>query len=280
MAATEQATAIDEQKLGEFMNQAVGELGATLGAALVVIGDQLGLYKAMAGAGRADAHAARRAHRHDRALRARVAQRAGGGRLRRPMTPRRAPTTLPPEQALALADESSPFFLCGAFQGFTSLVRDEPKIREAFTSGAGVGWHEHHHDLFEGTERFFRSGYNANLVDSWIPALDGVEDKLRAGIRVADVGCGLGASTILMAKAYPASQFVGFDYHPESIEAARGRAEDAGVSDRVRFEVAPASGFPGTYDFVTMFDCLHDMGDPGRRRAARARRARRRTAPG
>jgi SAM-dependent methyltransferase len=125
-----------------------------------------------------------------------------------------------------------------------------------------VGWHEHHHDLFEGTERFFRTGYNAHLVAEWIPALDGVEDKLRAGIRVADVGCGLGASTILMAKAFPASQFVGFDYHEESIEAARQRAADAGMSDRVRFEVAPASGFTGTYDFVTMFDCLHDMGDP------------------
>ena len=159
---------------------------------------------------------------------------------------------LPPEQALALADESSPFFLCGAFQGFTSLVRDEPKIREAFTSGDGVGWHEHHHDLFEGTERFFRSGYNANLVDSWIPALDGVEAKLRAGVRVADVGCGLGASTIIMAKAYPDSQFVGFDYHAESIEAARERAKQAGVSDRVSFEVAPASDFTGTYDLVTI----------------------------
>jgi SAM-dependent methyltransferase len=261
MAVTEQPAAIDEQKLGAFMNQAVGELGATLGAALVVIGDKLGLYKAMAGAGAmTPTQLAERTGTTERYVREWLNAQAAGGYVA--YDPATRTYRLPPEQALALADESSPFFLCGAFQGFASLVRDEPKIREAFTSGAGVGWHEHHHDLFEGTERFFRTGYNANLVDSWIPALDGVEEKLRAGIRVADVGCGLGASTIIMAKAFPASQFVGFDYHPESISAARERAKDAGVTDRVRFEVAPASGFPGTYDFVTMFDCLHDMGDP------------------
>jgi SAM-dependent methyltransferase len=261
MAVTEQAVAIDEQKLGAFMNQAVAELGATLGAALVVIGDQLGLYKAMAGAGPlSSAQLAERTGTAERYVREWLNAQAAGGYLT--YDPATKTYTLPPEQALALADESSPFFLCGAFQGFTSLVRDEPKIRKAFRSGAGVGWHEHHHDLFEGTERFFRTGYNAHLIAEWIPALDGVEEKLRAGIRVADVGCGLGASTILMAKAFPASQFTGFDYHKESIEGARERAADAGVTDRVRFEVAPASGFEGHYDFVTMFDCLHDMGDP------------------
>jgi SAM-dependent methyltransferase len=261
MAATEQAAGIDEQKLGAFMNQVIGELGATVGAALVVIGDQLGLYKAMAGAGAiTSAQLADRTSTAERYVREWLNAQAAGGYVT--YDPATRSYTLPAEHALALADESSPFFVCGAFQGFTSLVRDEPKIREAFKSGAGVGWHEHSHDLFEGTERFFRTGYNTHLVGSWLPALDGVEGKLRGGARVADVGCGLGASTILMAKAYPKSEFIGFDYHAESIEAARGRAEDAGVTDRVRFEVAPASGFSGTYDLVCMFDCLHDMGDP------------------
>jgi SAM-dependent methyltransferase len=261
MATTEQVAPIDEQKLGAFMNQAVGELGATLGASLVVIGDQLGLYKAMAGAGPiSSADLAERTATAERYVREWLNAQAAGGYVT--YDPETKCYTLPAEQALALADESSPFFLCGAFQLFTSLVRDEPKIREAFASGAGVGWHEHHHDLFEGTERFFRTGYNTHLIGEWIPALDGVDEKLRAGIRVADVGCGLGASTILMAKAFPASKFVGFDYHQESIDVARQRAEDAGVADRVRFEVAPASTFPGRYDLVTMFDCLHDMGDP------------------
>jgi SAM-dependent methyltransferase len=171
--------------------------------------------------------------------------------------------SLPPEHAVALADESSPYFMPGAFQLMTASVRDEPAIREAFRSGAGVGWHEHNHGVFEGCERFFRPGYVANLVSSWIPALEGVDGKLRAGASVADVGCGHGASTLLMAEAYPASRFVGFDYHDESIEQARARAEAAGLSDRVSFEVAPAAGYPGSgYDLVTTFDCLHDMGDP------------------
>ena len=261
MATAEQTIAIDEDKLGAFMNQAVGELGATLGAALVVIGDKLGLYKAMAGAGPiTSAQLADRTGTAERYVREWLNAQAAGGYVT--YDPATRTYALPPEQALALADESSPFFLCGAFQLFASLVRDEPKIRAAFTSGAGVGWHEHHHELFEGTERFFRTGYRAHLVSEWIPALDGVEEKLRTCARVADVGCGLGASTILMAEAFPKSQFVGFDYHKESIEAARERARDAGVTDRVRFEVQPASGLTGTYDLVCMFDCLHDMGDP------------------
>jgi 2-polyprenyl-3-methyl-5-hydroxy-6-metoxy-1,4-benzoquinol methylase len=144
-----------------------------------------------------------------------------------------------------------------------SIMIDEPKIREAFKTGAGVGWHEHSPCLFAGTERFFRPNYAANLVNSWIPALEGVDEKLRQGGSVADVGCGHGASTILMAKAYPASRFTGFDYHAPSIERARANAEEAGVADRVRFEVAASKEYPGTgYDFVTFFDCLHDMGDP------------------
>jgi SAM-dependent methyltransferase len=261
MATTEQPIAIDEDKLGAFMNQCVGELGATLGAALVVIGDKLGLYKAMSEEGPiSSTQLAAQTGTSERYVREWLNAQAAGGYLT--YDPATRSYALPPEQAAVLADESSPYFLGGAFQLFTSLVRDEPKIREAFSSGAGVGWHEHHHELFEGTERFFRTGYSAHLVNDWIPALDGVEAKLKAGARVADVGCGLGASTILMAKAFPASQFVGFDYHKESIEGARERARDAGVTDRVRFEVAPASGLTGTYDLVCMFDCLHDMGDP------------------
>jgi SAM-dependent methyltransferase len=162
-----------------------------------------------------------------------------------------------------LAQEGSPAFVPGAFQVATALVKDEEKITQAFIGHHGVGWHEHHHELFSGTERFFRPGYAANLVSSWIPALEGVQDKLEAGARVADVGCGHGASTILMAEAFPRSQFVGFDYHASSIEHARAAAQAAGLDGRLRFDVAPAKGYPGhEYDLVCMFDCLHDMGDP------------------
>jgi SAM-dependent methyltransferase len=171
--------------------------------------------------------------------------------------------TLPPEQGLALAVDDSPCYIPGAFQIIASVLYDEPKIRAAFKSGSGVGWHEHHHDLFEGTERFFRPNYAANLISSWIPSLEGVEAKLKAGARVADVGCGHGSSTILMAQAFPNSMFFGFDYHAPSVDAARRRAEAAGVGGRITFEVAPAKSYPGTgYDLVTFFDCLHDMGDP------------------
>ncbi|MGH2542762.1 MAG: class I SAM-dependent methyltransferase, partial [Ardenticatenaceae bacterium] len=172
--------------------------------------------------------------------------------------------SLSPEQAYALADETSPAYLPGAFLIAESLFQDEPKITEAFRSGKGVGWHEHHHVLFDGTEKFFRPGYLGNLVSSWLPALDGVVAKLEAGARVADVGCGHGASTLLMAKAYPRSTFVGYDYHDKSIEVARRAAEREGLSDRVKFEVASAKEYPGKeYDLVAFFDCLHDMGDPG-----------------
>jgi 2-polyprenyl-3-methyl-5-hydroxy-6-metoxy-1,4-benzoquinol methylase len=171
--------------------------------------------------------------------------------------------SLSEEQAFALADENSPAFLPGAFQVALAAVKAEPKIAEAFKTGRGLGWHEHDAGLFHGTERFFRPGYAANLVSSWIPALDGVEPLLKQGARVADVGCGLGASTVLMAKAFPNSTFVGFDYHAPSIETARQRAAEAGVAGRVHFEVAAAKDYPGAdYDFVTFFDCLHDMGDP------------------
>jgi SAM-dependent methyltransferase len=262
MATTDTTPTLDEAKVGAFVGQVVTELGATLNAALVVIGDELGLYKAMDGAGgMTPGELAERTGTSERYVREWLNAQAAGGYVEYDPSERRY--SLPPEHAVALADESSPYFMPGAFQLMTASVRDEPAIREAFRSGAGVGWHEHNHGVFEGCERFFRPGYVANLVSSWIPALEGVDGKLRAGASVADVGCGHGASTLLMAEAYPASRFVGFDYHDESIEQARARAEAAGLSDRVSFEVAPAAGYPGSgYDLVTTFDCLHDMGDP------------------
>lgn len=246
---------MDEAKLQDFVMTAVGELGATLNAALVVIGDRLGLYKAMAGAGAlTPRELADRTQTHERYVREWLNAQAAGGYV----TYADGRYTLPAEHAFALADEDSPVFLPGAFQLMTAAVRDEPKIAEAFKSGAGVGWHQHGHDLFEGCERFFRPGYRHNLVQTWIPALDGVEEKLRRGARVADVGCGHGASTMIMAEAYTASDFRGFDYHDASIAAANAKA-----AQRAGFEVASAQDFPGTgYDLVTTFDCLHDMGDP------------------
>ena len=253
--------AIDEAQLNAFMGRFVGDLGAAISSALVVIGDRLGLYKAMAdGAQVTPEELARRTDTDARYVREWLSNQAAGGYVSYD-----APAGaffLTPEQSFALAQEGSPAFVPGAFQLATSLIKDEPKITEAFRTGHGVGWHEHNHDLFTGTERFFRPGYAANLVDAWIPALDGVVDKLRAGARVADVGCGHGASTLIMAQAFPQSEFVGFDYHGGSIDAAQRAAVDAGVSDRVRFEVSSAKEYTGRYDLVAFFDCLHDMGDP------------------
>ena len=162
-----------------------------------------------------------------------------------------------------MADENSPAFLPGMFQVALAAVKAEEQVTERFKTGQGLGWHEHHPELFVGTERFFRPGYAANLIGSWIPALEGVNERLEQGAKVADVGCGLGASTILMAKSYPKSKFFGFDYHDKSIETAKQRAKDAGVGDHIEFQVAKAKDYPGKdYDFVTFFDCLHDMGDP------------------
>jgi SAM-dependent methyltransferase len=260
--ATEAAAALDEAKIGEFVHQVLGEMGATLNAALVVIGDKLGLYEAMSEAGPiAPGELAQRTGTTERYVREWLNAQAAGGYVE--YDPDELTYTLPPEHAFVLSNENSPFFMAGAFELMTASVRDEPKIREAFRSGAGVGWHEHDHGVFDGCERFFRPGYAANLVSSWLPALDGVEEKLKAGAIVADVGCGHGASTILMAEAYPNSHFIGFDYHDGSIEQARIRAQEAGLGERVVFEVASASEFNGhAFDLVTTFDCLHDMGDP------------------
>jgi SAM-dependent methyltransferase len=254
------AQAIDQAKLEEFMGHFVGDLGAALSAALVVIGDRLGLYRAMAdGTPVTPEELAEQTSTDARYVREWLSNQAAGGYV----TYEGGHFRLTPEQSLALAQEGSPAFIPGAFQLATALTKDEETITRAFQTGAGVGWHQHHHDLFAGTERFFRPGYAANLVSSWIPALDGVQAKLQAGALIADIGCGHGASTILMAEAFPHSKFVGFDYHDASIEQATRTAAQAGLSDRVTFEVATAKGYPGGgYDFVAMFDCLHDMGDP------------------
>jgi len=253
---------IDQDKLGEFLGRFVADLGATLSAPLVVIGDRLGLYKALAAGGpQTPAELAHRCGCAERYVREWLCNQAAGGYVTYDPVAERF--SLTDEQAFCLADESSPAFIPGGLQLAVSTINDRDAIAERFRTGAAMGWHEHHHDLFEGTERFFRPGYVGNLTTSWLPALDGVVDKLTAGARVADVGCGLGASTIIMAAAYPASTFVGFDYHEASIDAARKRAADAGLADRVSFEIDGAQDFPGDgYDLVTCFDCLHDMGDP------------------
>ena len=263
MSATASASQpIDESKLNEFMGKAVADMGAAIHGVMILLGDRLGLYKAMADSRPVTSEElANRTSLTERYVREWLNSNAASGYVTYDAAAKTF--TLPPEQALALAVDDSPVFLPGAFQILSACYNDATKIENAFRTGQGVGWHEHHHDLFHGTERFFRPNYNANLVSSWIPALDGVEAKLRSGARVADVGCGLGASTILMAKSYPKSTFIGFDYHGKSIELAREAAAQAGVTDQTHFEVAAAKAFPGNdYDFVAFFDCLHDMGDP------------------
>jgi SAM-dependent methyltransferase len=258
MAAAE----IDMAKLEAFMGQVVTDMGAVISAPLMVIGEKLGLYKAMAGAGPlSSVEVAERTGVAERSVREWLRNQAAGGYVTYDAESDRY--TLPDEHAMALADEESPVYVLGAFELIASLYADEDQITEAFRSGKGMGWHEHDHRLFLGTERFFRPGYKAHLVAEWIPALDGVAEKLERAARVADVGCGHGASTILMAQAFPNSTFVGFDYHDGSIEQARLRAADAGVAGNATFETAAAKDFPGNdYDLVCMFDCLHDMGDP------------------
>jgi SAM-dependent methyltransferase len=276
MAAIAAHPALDEQKLMEFVFRAVDEVGATLNAALVVMGDKLGLYRALVGAGPlTPAELAARTGTAERYVREWLNAQAAGGYV--DYHPANGRYTLPPEQTVALTDEDSPAYLPGFFQIALGSVLDSPRITQAVRSGDGFGWHEHGSDVHEGCERSFRSGYRANLVGSWLPALDGVVAKLERGARVADVGCGHGASTILMAQAFPRSTFVASDCHEASIATARKRAERAGVADRVRFEVAYAAGSAGReYDLVTMFDRLHDMGDP----VGAARHVRETLAPG
>ena len=253
--------AINDSKLNDFMGRFVGDLGAVLHAATIVVGDQLGLYKKLA-EGPADVDTlAQRTQTDARYLREWLSAQAASGYVGYDAQTQQF--SLSDEQAFALAQEGSPAFIPGAFQIAVAQFKAIPKIAKAMQTGLGLGWHEHDSALFHGTERFFRPGYLANLVGSWIPSLEDMEARLKAGAKVADVGCGHGASTIIMAQAYPQSTFVGFDYHAPSIEYARNAAQQAGLSDRVSFEVARAQDFPGAdYDLVAIFDALHDMGDP------------------
>jgi SAM-dependent methyltransferase len=253
--------AIDIGKLEEFLGRFAADLGATVAAGNVVIGHRLGLYQALA-AGPADAsELAARTGTSPRYLAEWLCGQAAGGYVQ--YDPATGLFSMTEEQAFALANPGGGVYVPGAFVLALGALKAERRIAEAFRTGAGMGWHEHDDDVFLGCEQFFRPGYVANLVPSWIPALDGVHDKLVAGARAADIGCGLGASTILLADAYPNSAFTGSDYHAGSIEIARKRAGDAGVGDRVSFEVAAADAFSGTgYDLAATFDCLHDMGDP------------------
>jgi SAM-dependent methyltransferase len=259
MSTTSETLSFDEAKLNEFMERVVSDMGAAMHATLVVVGDKLGLYRAMAGAGwMTPSELASKTRTAERYVREWLNANAASGYVNYdPATQR---YELPAEQAFALTVQDIP----GAFHIISSCFKDEPKITQAFRTGEGVGWHEHDANLFFGTERFFRPNYDANLLTSWLPALDGMVGKLEAGAVVADVGCGHGASTMLMAKAFPKSRFSGFDYHSGSIEYARHVAGREGLLDQVTFEVASSKSYPrnGGYDLVAFFDCLHDMGDP------------------
>jgi SAM-dependent methyltransferase len=256
-----QTQPVDTDRLNAFLGKFVNDLGASVHAGMVVIGEKLGLYKALAGDPMTSKELARKTGMDERYLREWLASQAAGGYITYDDSTHRF--SLTPEQAFTLADGESPAYLPGAFELALGALAAVPRIADSFRTGAGMGWHEHADGVFHGCEKFFRPGYAANLVTSWIPALDHVQAKLERGGRVADVGCGTGASTLLMAKAFPKSRFFGFDYHDKSVEAANEKARQEGLSDRVTFEVAKAKEFPGNdYDFVAVFDCLHDMGDP------------------
>jgi SAM-dependent methyltransferase len=250
---------MDHDKLMEFLGKFVGDLGATMAAGNVVLGERLGLYRALAGKSQTPQELADATGTDPRYVDEWLRGQAAGGYVQY----QDGKYSMTEEQAFALTDPDGPVYVPGAFQLAIGSLHALPRITEAVRTGSGVGWHEHDADVFDGCERFFRPGYLANLTASWLPALDGVEDKLRAGARVADIGCGHGASTVLMATSYPQAKFQGSDYHDGSIGEARVRAKDAGLEDRVSFEVASAQTFTGgPFDVVTTFDALHDMGDP------------------
>jgi 2-polyprenyl-3-methyl-5-hydroxy-6-metoxy-1,4-benzoquinol methylase len=255
---------INEQKLHDFMLKSVGDIASTMSAMLVIIGDRLGLYKAMAESGQpiTSDELAKKTNTNERYIREWLANQAAGGYITYNASDEKY--TLPPEQAMALADENSPVYMHGAYQSIRSFFKDEDKFIEVFKTGKGLRWGEHHHDLFEGTARFFKPNYIGNLVNSWIPSLDGVEEKLKQGAKVADIGCGYGISTIIMAKAYPNSKFYGFDNHSPSIEQAKEQARKEGITRNVEFSSVSANdkSIGNDYDLITFFDCLHDMGDP------------------
>jgi SAM-dependent methyltransferase len=259
--STVQVSTLDMTKLEAFIGQFVTDLGATVHTGMVVIGEKLGLYKALADRPMTSAQLAAKTETDERYLREWLSSQAAGGYIS--YDEKTGMFSMNAVQAFTMATEDSPAYLPGAFELALGSLAAVPRITESFRTGAGMGWHEHVDGVFHGCEKFFRPGYAANLVASWIPALSGVKEKLEAGARVADVGCGKGASTLLLAQAFPRSRFFGFDAHDKSIEAARESARRNGVADRVTFEVSKAKDFPGTaYDVVAFFDCLHDMGDP------------------
>jgi len=253
--------AVDMDKLNAFVGQFVGDLGAAVHSGMVVIGEKLGLYKALAEGPLSSAELAATTRTDERYVREWLSSQAAGGYLTYNEKTRKF--GLSEEQAFMLANVDSPAYIPGAFQLALGSLAAVPRIAESFRTGAGMGWHEHDDAVFHGCEKFFRPSYAANLISSWIPSLQGVQAKLEAGAKIADVGCGKGASTVLMAKAFPKSQFFGFDYHDKSIEGARATSAKEGLEVRLNFGVAKAKEFPGRdYDLVTIFDCLHDMGDP------------------
>jgi SAM-dependent methyltransferase len=255
-------TTIDEARLGAFVGQAVTDMGAAISGLLLHLGDRLGLYRAMADAGPlTSADLAARTGTAERYVREWLANQVAGGYVVH--DPAGDTFELPAEHAMVVANEDSPVFLPGAYEAIAACYADFDTLADAFRPGSGVGWGAHDERLFSGVLRLFRPSYGAYLVDAWIPALEGMADKLRSGASVADVGCGFGASTIIMARAFERSTFAGFDSHEPSVTAALKAAAEAGVGQRTRFDVATAQDFPGTgYDLVCMFDCLHDMGDP------------------
>jgi len=262
MPAAIQQTAINEEKMNAFLGKVVSDFGASLSSALVYLGQKLGLYQALAAGGPAtSAELAQRTNTNERYVREWLINQAAGGYVEYDTAS--GEYSLTPEQAVALSDEHSPFYVGGGFFVVKAMTAAVPRIEEYFRNGGGMHWREHEPDLFIGTEKFFRPGYSAHLVASWIPSLTGVEDKLKAGGKVADVGCGHGASTIIMAQAFPNSRFWGFDNHEASIKQARSKAEAAGLSDRISFAVSDAAHIPDEqFDLICFFDCLHDMGDP------------------
>ena len=266
---------IDQSKLEAFMGKMIGHMTGGTICYSIWLGDDLGLYRAMAGAGpmKADAVAAK-TKCHPRLVREWLDGQAASGLVSYDV--KGDTYELGPEAAMALADDASPVFVARAMNAFGSMFFDMEKVAKAFRGDGAVSWGDHHPCLFAGTEWFFRTGYRANLTTQWIPALEGVKEKLEAGARVADIGCGHGASVVVMAGAYPKSKFFGFDFHAPSVETSKKRATEAGVTDRTKFEVATATTYAGEYDLICFFDCLHDMGDP----VGAARHARERLAPG
>jgi SAM-dependent methyltransferase len=259
--STAQVPVLDMNKLNAFIGQFVTDLGASVHAGMVVIGEKLGLYKTLAARPMTSAELAAATQTDERYLREWLSSQAAGGYIA--YDDKTKKFSLSEEQAFTLANEDSPAYLPGAFEMALGSLAAVPRITESFRTGRGMGWHEHEDGVFHGCEKFFRPGYATHLVSEWIPSLHDVKKKLEAGARVADVGCGKGASSLLLAKAFPNSRFYGFDYHDKSIEAAREYARRDGVADRVTFEVVAAKEFPGRdYDLVAFFDCLHDMGDP------------------